>query len=442
MKFTNPDLEKLILGTILTYGQKVWHQVADKLTTDDFGDDRSKGLWEVLQAMDVAGLCVGRDFAAAIHTTAHGMLAKVVRHSLPGGMWDLLEHGAYVLEASEHGVSPSLLLKSINDMRELAKKRRVADRIISAYHRLDEPGTDPLEEAALLASAGDDRVGWETLADIEEPEDDSAVAVWGISEYGCHTNLDRFLPLCAGRCYVLAGKPGGGKSSMAVQMMAENARVGTKVAFVSMEMSRGDCWRFFQPHNLTREQAANVSVISCGNLTPPQLQATVRSACRSGAKLVVVDHMQYVRESAGQKQHEAISLAARMMVETMKQEQAALIEICQMTRDGRQEIRGERETKERPPSLADLRGSADLEQGAAAVLFLWQPSEEQADMPVGYSAIEMKVAKNRFGQPCRVMLRFSGVDKRFTRDTIPTYTPSLGQDRMGCPVSDDENLFA
>jgi replicative DNA helicase len=374
VNFTNPDLEKLILGTILTYGQKVWHQVADKLTTDDFGDTRSKGLWEVLQAMDVAGECVGTDFSAAIHSTATSMSASVVRPSLPGGMWDLLERGAYVLECAERCVSPSLLNKSNNDLRLLARKRRAAEKITTAYHRLDESGTDPLEEAALLAEAGDECVGWETLADIDDPGEDNAVAQWGISEYGCSTNLDEFLPLCAGRCYVLAGKPGGGKSSMAVQMMAENARAGNRVAFVSMEMSRGDCWKFFRPHNLSREHASNISILSCGNLTPPQLQATVRSACRSGAKLVVVDHMQYVRESAGQKQHEAISLAARMMVETMKQEQAALIEICQMTRDGRQEIRGERETKERPPSLADLRGSADLEQGAAAVLFLWQPA--------------------------------------------------------------------
>ena len=443
MKYTNKTLEQSVLGLVALQGEKPWHAIADTLTPEDFGDRQCRGLFMVFCEIDAQGRCVGRELASSIHLVASEMSAQAVSRNSQSSMWQWLDNGAFVLECTDTPCTMSTLKRSVADIKSMAVKRRAAERIEAAYHRLEDPGCDPLEEAADLCNAGDAHVGWETLDNIPEPGEDSAVAKWGISEYGCMTHLDEFMPLCGGRCYVLAAKPGGGKSSLAVQMMAANAREGIPVAFVSMEMGRDDCYRFFRPHSLTREQMANIRILSCGNLTPQQLQVTVRSACRAGAKLIVVDHMQYVRESGGQKQHEAISLASRMMVETMKQESAALVEICQMTREGRAEVRGDRETKERPPSLADLRGSADLEQGASAVIFLWQPADEQDSMPVGDTAVEMKVAKNRWGPPCRVMLRFSSVDKTFTRDKIPECKTqaTVYRDRMERPTSRDENLF-
>jgi len=397
--------------------------------------------------MDADGRLKGNEIGADVWTEAQARKASEFSTGYAGGVSMLdgtFDGGAYLLGLAEAPGLRSQFADDVSKLADLAHKRITAERVARIASMLDEPGYDPTADVADLSSTGLCGGEWVGLDEIAPPSDEQMAAEWGVSESGCTTSINAVIPLMGGRMTVLAAKPGGGKTTMAVQVLAANAKAGRKCAFISMEMSRSDCWRFFWKHDIPQDCLSNIRIMDSGHLTPEALGGAVRTACGWGADIIVVDHIAYVREAPGQKQHEAISSAARRLVETIKREKASLLCLAQMTREGRQESRSGADTQERPPSLADLRGSADIEQGAAGVCFLWCPPDAQPDSQTEQQhkrVVRMKIAKNRFGPLCNVDLDFWLKRGILSREKHAPAELPLRHERLDSAPDDSEDLF-
>ena len=136
---------------------------------------------------------------------------------------------------------------------------------------------------------------------------------------------------CPGQLVVLAARPGDGKTSMAVQMMAAVARQGVGVLFFSLEMSKHDIMMRLLASELSvplsqlrgvsplrPENAAKVAAEQHGaglaglpfwlddrsSLKASQVAVEARRYRRRGVKLVVVDYLQLLQpENARDPRH-------------------------------------------------------------------------------------------------------------------------------------------
>ena len=439
---------------MLENASRAWPFVASKVTGDAWGTPACRTLWACLIALDLDGAMHGDRITELVPAHARRMYARQFDPRPAGDdsdAWDgVLGGGAEVLEMVEASAPVTGLRHDVTTLLDTAAQRKAHAMIESAYHTLDDPDADPVSSCIRMAdeASGGNDGGWIQLADIEDPGSDRAVASWGIPEMGVEHRLDDAIPLCAGRHYIISGRPGGGKSSLAVQMMAANARAGRRSSFISMEMNKSDCFRFFRSHSLTRDEMRFIDILDCGHLTPSQIQAAVKTGIRRRCPLIVIDHLSFIRSEGKQTKWEAICTAANFIVGAVKMSDcSAVLSIAQMTKSGRAEDKKGESVSERPPSMDDIEGGADVGNGAAFIGILWRPQSIQKDALSGEQMVRLAVAKSRFTSRMNVDFRFRGATHTFTRDKVdvnnkPDTWREPAETRRQSPIDDDtENLF-
>lgn len=210
---------------------------------------------------------------------------------------------------------------------------------------------------------------------------------------------------------LLAGRPGGGKTKLAVNVAQYLAEQGTRIAFYSLEMANVELGlrvataisgidSHLMLHNrLTREQwqsmlAAN-SVLAKypiywqdkPGLRPTELIASLRRMKRRhGIQLAIVDHILLMQpdQRMGRSRNDEVGDISRMVKLAAKEIDIPILALCQMNRG----IEGRNDA----PRLSDLRDSGNLEQDADNVIFLHKPKEEaQGDI------VDIYIAKQRNG---------------------------------------------
>lgn len=251
--------------------------------------------------------------------------------------------------------------------------------------------------------------------------------------------LDELLgPMKPKQLIIGAGRPGMGKTALAVSYAIGAAEAGHGVLFVSLEMSGAElgarvvsdmCFDGQPvPYSAIRDgtmhqsqwtrvaQAQNrarnlpLTVIDTGSLSIGRLNMLVRRHARrmeaAGFKLelVVVDYLQLLQpDSKGRSAYEAVSEISRGLKAMAKDNGIAILALAQLSRS----------VESRPdkrPMLSDLRDSGQIEQDADAVLFLLRqeyylaqkaPEERGADWEMAMEAakgrIEFILAKRRNG---------------------------------------------
>lgn len=274
--------------------------------------------------------------------------------------------------------------------------------------------------------------------------------------------LDALIPgLAPGGYYVLAGRPGMGKTSLALGIGAKVARgfleaVGgalndaAGVAFFSLEMTRdqlalillGQAARV-SPHRAERReinQAEMQAIIDAQGrldglplwiddapaLTPAGIRIRLqRLRNRRRIGLIVVDHMHIMGSDSPRRDgNEVAELTARSaaLKAMAKHFAAPVLALAQLNRSVEQ-----REDKR--PTLADLRQSGAIEQDADGVLFLYreeyyldkaQPANEdpkwsewRTRMDNARGRAEVNIAKQRRGPTGRATLAFDAELQRF-----------------------------
>jgi replicative DNA helicase len=287
-------------------------------------------------------------------------------------------------------------------IREKANLRRVRDAGVWIAQAATQPGADPAQLVDQVQSRID-AITTPGIAGI----DVGALASQQAQTYEDAitpglptglTDLDRMLPggLRPGQLIIIAGRPGTGKSVLALQIALHTAAAWKDVLFNSLEMSRGELMdrayanlgriegNHLAEHRLTEDDWHRLGEVEKRVQDwPLHIEDTMVSRARRGLRLIVIDYLQLMTGNEKQSRQELVSGFTRGLKLLAGELSLPVVALSQLNRGPEQRADGR-------PTLADLRESGSVENDADKVLLLWHQPEK-----VGTVTIE--VAKQRSG---------------------------------------------
>ncbi|MGX7727572.1 DnaB-like helicase C-terminal domain-containing protein [Rhodococcus sp. 5G237] len=221
-----------------------------------------------------------------------------------------------------------------------------------------------------------------------------------------------------GRSYLIAGRPGGGKSLGLTNIAAHAAEQGHKGALFTVEMGRIEIMsrilagqaraeygqitkRNIDAHNLAKiaEYADGATDLPLwindqASITVNQIRTQARELkSQQGLDFVAVDYVQLLKAADSRLTRERQIAEISWGLKTLSRElDVAVISACQLNRGAQKE--------NRPPTIAELRESGSLEQDSDVVILLHHTTME--GHPTG--EVEMIAGKNRTGPLSTVTL--------------------------------------
>lgn len=236
----------------------------------------------------------------------------------------------------------------------------------------------------------------------------------------------------AGDLVILAGRPGMGKSALALSICRNIVVEGKKPMLFSLEMSTEQLVNRFvvmktgipyediiHPERLDHGQMLSVedAYVTTGDMdividdNASMTINKIRARCLTYAQrhpldIIVVDYMQLMSsdERSGNREGE-ISKLSRGLKVLAKELKVPVLALSQLNRNA--ESRADKR-----PMLSDLRESGAIEQDADIVLFTYRPSyyfkQDAMGEEIDKELAEIDIAKNRNGRLGIVNVRFVG----------------------------------
>lgn len=355
-------------------------------------------------------------------------------------------------------------LGRIESYVEIVKERSIRRRLIQASQRISfdaiegglEAGEVLAEAEKLVLGLGEEAIkrGFSVLGDVLEGTVESleerADGMIGL-ETGFY-DWDRITQgLVPGNLIIVAGRPGMGKTSFAVNVTQHvTIRSRRPAAIFSLEM--GD-------QELAQRILASESNLPFGNLRSGQLSEnqwarlydTIReighaplyiddspnpslveisSKCRRlkaehGLDLLVVDYLQLM-QAGGRYENRQLEIAAisRGFKQLAKELEIPVVALSQLSRQT------ERRAGDHRPQLSDLRESGAIEQDADMVCFIYRDEVYNKDDPEVKGLAELIVAKHRNGQTGTIDLVFLGESTSF-KNLDRVHEPAPGASNGG-----------
>jgi len=269
-----------------------------------------------------------------------------------------------------------------------------------------------------------------TLEDLEERPGSMLIGVpTGFTDFDRMTHgLNR------GNLIIIAGRPGMGKTSLALNIAQHVAiRENRGAAIFSLEMSQQElalrilCSEATVPFSSLRRghlsQAHWKRIIQtargCSNAplyiddSPNPTLLEVASKARrlkaeKGIELLILDYLQLM-QAGGRYENRNLEIAAisRGMKQLAKELEIPVIALSQLSRQP------ERRGSDHRPQLADLRESGSIEQDADLVAFVYRDEMYNPDDDEVKNLAELIVAKHRNGETGTVGLVFLGETTSF-----------------------------
>lgn len=233
-----------------------------------------------------------------------------------------------------------------------------------------------------------------------------------------------------GDLLIIAGRPGMGKTTLAINIAERVAGNGTPVMIFSLEMSLDQLrQRVLASHALVpldhlraparaneedcaallpavaRVKALPLFIDDTPGLSLPEFRSRASKAKRlHGIGLIVVDYLQLMSAKAESRVNE-ISALSRGLKLVAKELGIPVIALSQLNRsvDARTSKR---------PILSDLRDSGSIEQDADLVSFVFREEKYDAESPNKGTA-EWIIEKQRMGPTGTIRLAFQGQFSRF-----------------------------
>lgn len=275
-----------------------------------------------------------------------------------------------------------------------------------------------------------------SLAEIETEQADSAVPVAMLAFeraksvhemqqaaklHGYPTGVAKLDQLLGGLQWgivtIVAGRPGMGKSALAMGITQANAEAGTGVHVFSLEDTRDA----YSDRVLSRYSGVPASDMRTGDalrtkggfdavagavtmlkrkgmpwlvddrsgIDAAEIVRCVRRNARvNGTRVVVVDYVQLLKRPPGKSMHEHMGDSVTTLADAAKRDGMAYVVLSQLNR-------GLEHRENKTPRLSDLRESGSLEERAKAAIALYREAvyREGADE----SVVELHVLKNNQG---------------------------------------------
>jgi len=269
----------------------------------------------------------------------------------------------------------------------------------------------------------------ERLAEWDAVQNGERETAWATGVPGLDYRLNGGLR--PGKFYVLAARPGVGKSSMAMHLLMALAKSNRPGLFLSQEMESEE----IVDRAVCNAGGLDAGALAAGRLTeadwdrasdaltrlaglpvwvddtPALSLLDIRSKARfvPSLNVLVVDYLQLCSPSDSRRTRtEQVGEVSRGLKALSKQLGIAVIGLSQLNREVEKRA-GKR------PQLSDLRDSGEIEQDADGIWFMWPLREEvpgDQTRRVGFD-----VAKNRGGKKGAFVLRFNGAHQHWSEST-------------------------
>jgi len=294
--------------------------------------------------------------------------------------------------------------------------------ISNAQQRLDQLSIIDRTDGVHIAKVAVERVN-----DIAQRKRDG-IRTLGVPS-GWET-LDRFTGgFVPGEFWVVAGRPGMGKTSWATSISIAHAlRAGGKVAFFSLEMTKEG----LVDRVLSSEYSINSEWIRTANVTEEQIETMARlhniarmsiwiddsrrqsidqirsklkmMKSRYGITLAIIDYLGLINPSDPKAiREQQMAYISRQCKLIAGESNITVIALSQLNRQSEQRA-------DKRPGLSDLRESGAIEQDADLVVFPFRPMYYETEKPPVEEA-ETIISKNRNGRtgiiPCRFESSYS-----------------------------------
>lgn len=234
--------------------------------------------------------------------------------------------------------------------------------------------------------------------------------------------------------YVVAGRPGMGKSSFLLNEIAHWCRLGLRVAFFPLEEPEEQVMtnlvaseirvntdviesgemdiEQFQKHQRAVDKMENwkLFIDDSSNLTP----MSIRLKCQAlnyqyGLDVIVIDYLQLMSggsEIGYDNRTQEVGYFSRSCKNMSKELNIPVIAACQLSRDVEKR-------QDKHPMLSDLRESGDIEADADAVMMFYRDDYYNPDPEIVVSPVDIGFVKNRGGKTGPVKAGFYGEFKKF-----------------------------
>ncbi len=240
--------------------------------------------------------------------------------------------------------------------------------------------------------------------------------------------------LVAGNLVIIAGRPGMGKTSFALNIAQHiTMRVKRAVGIFSLEMGQSELAQriLASEANLpftsvrsgqmsdgqwaslleTAKRTSKAPLYIDDSANPTLLE--VASKCRRlklehGLSVVIIDYLQLM-QAGGRFENRQVEIAtiSRGLKQLAKELEVPVIALSQLSRQT------ERRSGDHRPQLADLRESGAIEQDSDLVCFLYRDELYNKDDPENKGKAELIVAKHRNGPTGTIDLVFIGETTSF-----------------------------
>jgi replicative DNA helicase len=246
-------------------------------------------------------------------------------------------------------------------------------------------------------------------------------------------NLSEILDgLQLGKLVILGARPSVGKTSFALQMIANLCEQNVPCCYFSLEMEKMSLMKRMTSllsglsiYNLQHGVCAS-SVSQCGKLNvaltkiydfplkiyddslkdEKELFSRIKLQAKQGTKVFLIDHIGLVRHSNSHtKRVEQLDDITQRLLKLAQELNVTIVALCQLRRDA----------EGKQPTLADLRDSGAIEQNADICMFIHRDratSTSETQIPA-----EIIVIKNRDGACGTAKMKFLPQYTKFVSDT-------------------------
>jgi replicative DNA helicase len=410
----NLEAEQAILGTVLLKAEAI-NEVADIIQAGHFYREAHRQIWQAIFELSQAAEPIDLITVSA-KLRAAGKLDLIGGPSYLGTLTDLIPFTA-------HLASYAALVRDYARLRQVIQSAQEIEA--GCYeHQAPDIALD-VAEAGLLRllaeSSGSTVMPMRELAKKVfgeiEAQANSGSPIAGVCT-GFH-DLDRMTSgLCPSDLVILAGRPGMGKSALAMNAVRQAAvEDGVPVAVFSLEMSKEQqTQRLFADlgildtrklrqgslqdrdwvkltHAYGRLAEAKIYIDDTPDLTAMALRTRARRLkAKYNIGLVVVDYLQLMVGSGGSdKREQDISAISRSLKAMAKELGIPVLALSQLNRN----------LESRPnkrPMLSDLRESGAIEQDADLIVFIYRDEMyNKADDNPHKGIAELIIGKQRHG---------------------------------------------
>ena len=435
----NIEAEEVVLGSALLEPETTIPKIAGILNPSLFYDSRHKIIYKTMIEL------FDRGDPADIIVLANRLEEKGVMGSAGGRIY--LNH---LLDRTTTTASLEWHAKIV---RRKGVRRNILDaaaRVAEAAYIEDDGDLDNLQsmcEDLPLLFAGEADNGIKTLADISHGAHDEMIQIidrgWRGIPCG-HSNVDYFTRGFQPGIYVLAARPGMGKTTMMLdwaymqaKLIHPDTRNFIRPGIVSIEMDdrslfkrlvsreMGKDWEIVRVEGEKlvhmRELAHACSVVEKHgvfiddyhhNSIQTVITAIYKMIVQHKVDIIYIDYIQLLGNAkASNNREQEVAGVMRRLVEIRKKFKIPIVVLAQLNRECES-------TKTKRPMLSHLRESGSIEQDADVVMFLYDP-HEYFEIPEDVPQ-ELVFSKNRHGRKGTAYMSWSKPTYRFfDNDYVP-----------------------